>query len=992
MEYSIRRIALLAALVLSLTASALQAQTARRLQYFPDGRDIVCRDGQNRYTRALYGGYTEFRVETSDRPIFATYRKRSHRNIRFALTIGRKTFALEQTTHCEARYNAGKRVYLLSDDAWGKKARLTLTVMAQPDSESAIWRFEPHGLPREAVLSCVVCDVRHPGFKRSGDMGSDPADSFEPSLPETNRQSVEWAVGQHDTYLALDCDEQGRYSLTTPVGQVAEALYAKAQKHHEWLAGNIVFDTPDPYINTMGGALMAAADGAWDGEVWLHGAVVWRMTLNGWRAGYLGDVLGLPERARSHFSAYAASQVTTVEPRIPHPSQDSAKALSRAVKTWGTQMYSNGYISRNPRRTDIMHHYDMNLNYIDELLWHFEYDADTTYMRQMWPVLTRHLAWEKRNFDPDDDGLYDAYCCIWASDALYYNSGAVTHSSAYNYRAFALAARIAELLGEDATYYRQEADKTLRAMNERLWLRHRGHWAEYQDLMGLKRTHDHAALWSIYTPIDCGAATLEQAFRATQYVDSCIPHIPLCCPEAAGLSTISTSDWLPYSWSINNVASEEVMHTALSYFQAGRNEEGFALLKANIMDFAYLGSSPGNFGQISYYDKARGELYRDFSDNTGISARTFIQGLFGIVPDALNGRCILHPGFPADWQHARITTPYMTYSFRREGDREIYEVEQNFARPLQIVLRQNTGAADYVETLGTSERKQTFVVNRVKPRPAPEPLLQAERIDGLAWGNNFDDVQTERLEPVVIDSLLNSNVGDIFRNAYLSPRSPYTTLQIPVQGIGDWCHPEMTATVDDSLLRASIDSRGLLMTENLGIPFRSVAQGPNIVYTSLWDNYPDAVSIPLTGRASHAYLLMAGSTNHMQTRIDNGLVIVGYADGTADTLHLQNPHNWCPIEQDYYEDGLAFHAAQPRPYRLDFATARVSRELMPMGAHYGRPATGGVAGSYNDRMLEKGAGIILDMPLRRQKQLTSLTVRTLSNDVIIGLMALTLQR
>lgn len=34
-----------------------------------------------------------------------------------------------------------------------------------------------------------------------------------------------------------------------------------------------------------------------------------------------------------------------------------------------------------------------------------------------------------------NDGLYDAYCCIWASDALYYNSGAVTHSSAYNYRA-----------------------------------------------------------------------------------------------------------------------------------------------------------------------------------------------------------------------------------------------------------------------------------------------------------------------------------------------------------------------------------------------------------------------------------------------------------------------------------------------------------------------------------------------------------------------------
>ena len=182
------------------------------------------------------------------------------------------------------------------------------------------------------------------------------------------------------------------------------------------------------------------------------------------------------------------------------------------------------------------------------------------------------------------------------------------------------------------------------------------------------------------------------------------------------------------------------------------------------------------------------------------------------------------------------------------------------------------------------------------------------------------------------------------------------------------------------------------MTDTLGIPFRYAAKGHNIAYTSLWDNYPDAVTMPLSGKASHAYLLMAGSTNYMQSRIDNGLVIVRYTDNTADTLHLQNPHNWCPIEQDYYEDGLAFHAAQPRPYRIDFATARVSRELMPMGEHYGRPAASGVAGSYNDRSFEKGAGIILDMPLNAEKTLKELTLRTLSNDVVIGLMGVTLQR
>lgn len=988
--------------IILLAAVSVMAATGRKQQYFPDGRDIVCQDGDKRYNRALYGSYTEYRLETSDRPIFAVYRSKAHKNIRFRLTANGKTTLLEQTTHAEARYNAGKRVYKLTDASWGKGS-LTITVLLQPDAESAIWKFEPQSMPANAKVEMVVCDIKRPKFNRSGDMNSDPADSFEPADGEPNKQTVQWPLGTETTYAVLDCkggayrnanpqatytvldSGASTYTLSTPTGAEAERLYAKAWKHHEWLAGNIVFDTPDPYLNTMGGTLMAAADGAWDGEVWLHGAIVWRMQLNGWRAGFLGDLLGMPDRAVSHFNAYANSQITDVEPVIPNPTPDPEKLLTREAKTWGTQMYSNGYIGRYPNRKDIMHHYDMNLNYIDELLLHLEYDANKDYLRKMWPVIKLHLAWEKRNFDPDDDGLYDAYCCIWASDALYYNGGAVSHSTAYNYRTLRLAARICEILGEDPTYYKKEADKTLKAMNERLWLKDRGHWAEYQDLMGLKRTHNHAALWSIYTPIDCGMATPEQAIRATQYVDSCIPHIPVIIDgvktskKDKPLYQISTTDWLPYDWSINNVAAEETMHMALAYFQAGRSEEGFRLIKANIMDQAYLGGSPGNFGQISYYDRARGELYRDFSDNAGISARAFIEGLYGIRPDALNGRCYIRPGFPAEWKHASIQTPYMKYTFRREGNKEIYEIEQNFAQPLQIVLRQNTGVG-YVETVGTTEKKQTITVTRAKQQPLPRPLITAERIDGKAWGNNFDDVKTDRLETVNMDAKWNSNVGDIFKNFYLSPRPKVTTLTIPAHGIGEWCHPEFTANINDVALRRQVKDQ--VFTTELGIPFRTPAKGRNIAYTSLWDNYPDAVTIPLQGKASHAYLLMAGSTNHMQSRIDNGQIVVTYTDGTSDTLPLYNPHNWCPIEQDYYEDGLQFHAAQPRPYRLDFASLKVSREHMPMGERYG----------YQQRDFKAGAAVMLDMPLNAQKQLRDITVRTLSNDVVIGIMGVTLQR
>ena len=44
-----------------------------------------------------------------------------------------------------------------------------------------------------------------------------------------------------------------------------------------------------------------------------------------------------------------------------------------------------------------------------------------------------------------------------------------------------------------------------------------------------------------------------------------------------------------------------------------------------------------------------------------------------------------------------------------------------------------------------------------------------------------------------------------------------------------------------------------------------------------------------------------------------------------------------------------------------------------------------------EREIPGGAAQMLSMPLNSQKELRSLTVRTLSNDVVIGLMAVTLQ-
>jgi hypothetical protein len=135
---------------------------------------------------------------------------------------------------------------------------------------------------------------------------------------------------------------------------------------------------------------------------------------------------------------------------------------------------------------------------------------------------------------------------------------------------------------------------------------------------------------------------------------------------------------MPYTWSINNVALAEVLHTALAYWQSGRPEKAFELTKSSFLDYMYLGSSPGNFGQLSYYDAFRGELYRDFADPTAMAARAFIEGMFGIQPDMINKTLTIKPGWPSDWEHASIETPDIAVQFRKNNNTDFYLIESHF--------------------------------------------------------------------------------------------------------------------------------------------------------------------------------------------------------------------------------------------------------------------------------------------------------------------------
>ena len=125
---------------------------------------------------------------------------------------------------------------------------------------------------------------------------------------------------------------------------------------------------------------------------------------------------------------------------------------------------------------------------------------------------------------------------------------------------------------------------------------------------------------------------------------------------------------------------------------------------------------------------------------------------------------------------------------------------------------------------------------------------------------------------------------------------------------------------------------------------------------------------------------MAGSTNPMQSRMVNGVVRIRYTDGTADSLELKNPENWWPIDQDYLDDGYAFQTNAPKPIRIHLKTGKVvsvyDQSIKP----------------FNGKSISGGAATVLDLPLNNQKTLQSIELETIANDVVIGLMGLSLVR
>ncbi|MEO7298208.1 MAG: DUF4450 domain-containing protein [Verrucomicrobiota bacterium] len=210
----------------------------------------------------------------------------------------------------------------------------------------------------------------------------------------------------------------------------------------------------------------------------------------------------------------------------------------------------------------------------------------------------------------------------------------------------------------------------------------------------------------------------------------------------------------------------------------------------------------------------------------------------------------------------------------------------------------------------------------------------------------------------------NGDVRTIFQQQYLSPRPKTCSVRLGVDGYSAWTFSywgNQPPTIDLSNLQKLAHGPGQIMTSQ-NVPFARFSEDKNIAFTSLWDNWPRSVTVPVNQKADVVWLLVCGSTFPMQTRIANAEVRFNYADGQVEKLELVPPLNfwslcsWGGMDYSYEVDAFCL-PKQPPP------TVQLGNNCRAM---------------------------VLSWKLRPNTKLKDITLETYSQDVVIGLMSATL--
>ncbi|MFT3948262.1 MAG: DUF4450 domain-containing protein [Agriterribacter sp.] len=824
-----------------------------------------------------------------------------------------------------------------------------------------------------------------------------------------------------------------------------ENTFAEGLKRTISYQDRLKINTPDAYLNAVASTSVAAVDGTWYPPVFVHGALQWNVRYPGWRTIFGGTMYGWHDRVRAEAKFYTDSQIKTSDKK--EAKADTALLLT--IQDANSRFYGLGRIMADQSFYNMQTQFFDQI--IEAYRWTNDPEL-IKFFRQALELHLQweHDCFDP----DDDGVYESYINVWPTDSQWYNGGGTAEETSyAYRGHLAARDMARAAGDAKAEHYHGQMLEKIKKGFFEKLWIKNKGYSGAYREQGGHERLHENPWLYSIFLPVECGMVSPLQAIESVYYSEWALQNdrIPaggrkvwtsnwvpgtwsvreLWPGDNYALALAYFKAGLPNDgWDIMRGTFIHSAYDDLVPGNLGARQGGvdfgdclhpFTRTLVSGL-FGYTPDYPNNKVTIapqfpSGWDHASIELpdvkirFKRIKSEYNYSfklARAANLELFlpvqckGIKSVTVNGKAIswkLLPAVGRSMLQIQLSSlaiadvvietsevaPYYSPEIIEGNIGEMVQLKVKDARVIgyedpQEILRDTRVEKDMlIANLAANKGYHTVVaqvmegkatqwrVFRIKINDPEGERLNASRFvdkvpGGAAW------------ESVDISPLLNADVTTIYQQKYLSPRLHTVSARLGADGYSPWTFPfwkSFPPVIKVDKVKNILDEKHQIVTTQ-GVPFIWNSGVRNIAFTSMWDNYPTQIDFPVNRTGNAIYFLVTGSTNVMQCQIANAVIRLNYADGQSDSLELVPPVNYWNLSP------ISASATGTEQHSRNDYTAEVDRFCLPAIL----PET--------VQLGENCRGMLLNLKLRKEVELKSVTLETLSQEVVVGLMGITL--
>lgn len=1001
----------------------------------------------NRYNnRPLYLHNTNAFILTGDNPVFRFAKDEYlYGTLYLEIVSGQDTLPLHKFDTIKSMYRAGTMRWQLADSRL-PGTTIEIDVQKLDSAFGACLRVKTGQLSAASHLN-LVCGAPHryngTHLSWSFDVMGHP-DLLEWGTDKDFTVSRRLEVTGSEAYYEVEMTDSHDLLITSSTEKRYEACAGK----NEALVDRLSIDTPDDYLDAVARASVIAVDGAWYPPVFVHGCLQWNRALPGWRTVFGGTVYGWHDRVQEQAKYYIDSQVT--ESDKTEPKADPGLLLTHQHAD--SRFYGVGRIERDQSFYDMQSQFFDQL--VEEYRWNpepsfvallrpalelhlqwmadcFDPDGDGLYESYIntWPTDSQwyngggsaeatsyayrgHQAALDMALNAGDEEAAAHHRAmlerikrgfnelLWLKDlghsGAYKEQGGYrrVHTDPWQYSIFLPvdAGLTNEIQNIESVYYSEWG-----LQNDRMPLGGRRVWTSnwvpaawsVREMWPGDNYHLALAYYWAGLPED-GWDILKGTFMHSAYghtvpgnlgadqggIDfgDCVhPFVRTLVSGLFGyrpdypLGKVLITPSFPREWDHASVAVPDFSldfksHEGTQRYRVTLRKEADMLFRLPVQS-AEIVSVKVNGAPVDYtVEPAPGRSLLAFVVKHCGEAEVEIVGREAMEYEpvlALSGEVRSKGSLILNRKGSKIVKVYdpqqVFDDYSCKKGKLSYRIGRN-AGAHTVVLEVNDGDLTY------------FKVLRIKV----SDTRQAE-------ADSYRNMEGEDLrgdwQPVDVSAACNADVQAIYKQKYLSPRPNTVSVRIGVDGFSPWTFPYWGTTPPEIKLDSlsSLYADGKLVVPQ-GVPFVWNGGDRNIAFVSLWDNYPDSLAFDMGGREGEAIcFLVCGSTNMMQCHIANAEIRIDYEDGVSDIMPLTPPDNYwnlCPIDS---------HATAPGQFSRSYYTSEIDRFCLPEVM----PRT--VALGTNCRAM------VLPRRLRSQKKIERVVLKCLSQEVVVGLMGISIK-